>query len=78
MILHIVNLTGFETGHAPAYEYFPAGPIIVQVGTNMTATRIRQLVSGETRSVEANQGIVEIFVNSVADHEVIVIDPARS
>ncbi len=76
LILHIVNLTGFETGHAPAYEYFPAGPIIVRVGTNMTATRIRQLVSGENRSVEASQGLVQIVVDSVADHEVIVIDPA--
>ena len=74
-ILHIVNLTGFETGHAPAYEHFPMGPITVHVAMSEKAALARQLVSGESQRVKASDGKIQITVGSIVDHEVIVIEP---
>lgn len=75
LILHLVNLSGFETGSAPAYEFFPVGPITARVTIQALDAEATQLVSGERQRVAATNGVAEITINSVVDHEVIVIEP---
>ena len=74
-ILHIVNLSGFETGQAPAHEYYPAGPITVRLQMEGPDVRVKQLVSGTEQDVTATDGWVAITIDTVADHEVLVVEP---
>ncbi len=74
LILHIVNLSGHETGHAPAYEFYAAGPITVRIAVDSDVTRAKELVSGEIHEVSLDGGNAEVIVKSVADHEVIVFE----
>jgi hypothetical protein len=70
----MVNLSGHETGHAPAYEYYAAGPVGVSVAVDSDVTRARELVSGNTHDLTVDGGKVQVTVKSIVDHEVIVFD----
>jgi hypothetical protein len=74
-ILHIVNLSGFETSQAPAYEYYPAGPVEVRLATERRSSQVKMLVADEVQDVVARDGSVCITIDSIADHEVLVIEP---
>jgi hypothetical protein len=74
-VLHIVNLTGFETGQAPAYEYFPAGPISVRIASEEPTLQVKMLVSGEVQDLVPSNGSVLVSIDQIADHEVLVIEP---
>jgi hypothetical protein len=75
MILHLVNLTSEATWRAPVDELIRVGPFRVtmplpQGRTNATA---RLLVSGGERAVITSGGMGVIQVDSILDHEVIVL-----
>ncbi len=74
-ILHIVNLSGFETSQAPAYEYYSVGPIEVRLAAEESALQARMLVSGDAQDAKPSDGSVCITIDSIADHEVLVIEP---
>jgi hypothetical protein len=73
-ILHIVNLSGQETGFAPAYEFYPAGPVTIRIATETAATHAKLLVAGAGEAITTRDGRAKITVPSIADHEVIVIE----
>lgn len=74
LVLHLVNLTGFEKGNVPVAEYFPVGPLKVriEVGELMTPT-VRCLVAEQSTAVEVVGGWVEFGIEQIVDHEVVVI-----
>lgn len=74
-ILHLVNLTSAATWRAPLDELIPVGPVKVKVrlaGRSGTQTA-QLLVSKTTRPVAVNQGIGTLEIDSILDHEVVVI-----
>ena len=75
MILHLVNLSGFETGSAPAYEHYAVGPITVRLPADASAWRVKLLVSGDTQEAKASDGSVNVTIDRIVDHEVLVLEP---
>jgi hypothetical protein len=77
LILHVVNLTGHEMGHAPADQAFPMGPLTVTIrepGWNASATTARLLVMGRPAETRRGDGGVEFTIDRIDDHEVIVLE----
>jgi len=75
LILHLVNLTNSGTWRAPIDELIPIGPL--QVGIKLPpgvrSRHARLTVSGRTLPVKTNQGWAEFAVNSILDHEMVVV-----
>ncbi len=75
MILHMVNLTSEATWRAPLNELIRVGPFKVRVRLPKQLSRpaARLLVSGAERriAVEDDMGVIDI--DSILDHEVIVV-----
>jgi len=74
MVLHLVNLSGHETGIAPAYEFYAVGPITVRIAMATTASQARLLVAGTCADITTHDGMAQVAVPSIMDHEVIVIE----
>lgn len=74
-ILHLVNLSGFETGSAPAYEHYAVGPVTVRLPA-ATACQAKLLVAGGSRGVTPDDGWVSVTIDTIVDHEVLVLEPA--
>jgi hypothetical protein len=75
LILHIVNLTSAGTWRQPVDEYIPVGPVSVKIrfpglGKN---TKGKLLVTGKTVPVSVRNGWCEFVIDSVTDHEVVVM-----
>ena len=75
MILHLVNLTSEATWRAPLDELIKVGPFSVKVALPAAIRRptARLLVSGVTRPVTMQNGMAALTVESILDHEVVVI-----
>jgi hypothetical protein len=75
LILHLVNLTSAGTWRQPVDEYIPVGPLQVRVKlpSDAKASVLRSLVKDQKIAFTINKGWVEFVVNSVTDHDVIVI-----
>ena len=75
MILHLVNLTSEATWRAPLDELIKVGPFNVKVALPAAIRRptARLLVSGVTRPVTVQNGMAALTVESILDHEVVVI-----
>jgi hypothetical protein len=75
LILHLVNLTSAGTWRQPVDEYIPVGPVKVRVRiqTGVKSGNLRSLVSGQIITAANNNGWAEFVINSITDHEVIVI-----
>jgi len=75
LILHLVNLTSAGTWRQPVDEYIPVGPVRVKVKlpSGVNAGNHRLLVSGQKINFTSNNGWSEFVINSITDHEVIVI-----
>lgn len=73
-ILHLVNLTGHESGFAPAYELWPVGPLTVRLCVSASPTTAKLLVAAASAEITMHDGWAEVRVPSVADHEVIVVE----
>ena len=73
MVIHLVNLTGHETGHAPVADYFPAGPLSIRL-TGVAARSARLLVAGQEVPVKNDDGGLSVEILQIMDHEVLVIE----
>jgi len=76
LVLHIVNLTGHEVGHAPADQLYPMGPITVTIDVpdeTGDTIEVRQLVSGMGSTADVVDGKATVVIDRIADHEVIVV-----
>jgi hypothetical protein len=76
MILHLVNLTSEASWRAPLDELIKVGPFTVKIAVSATLRRptaARLLVSGLTRPVTIQNGMAVLSVESILDHEVVVL-----
>jgi hypothetical protein len=75
MILHLVNLTSAGTWRQPVDEYIPIGPVKVRVKltNDVSGKNLLMLVSGQKISGTIEKGWISFTINSIIDHEVIVI-----
>ena len=74
-ILHVVNLSGFETGNAPVHEHSPVGPIEIRIPTDDASLRVMMLVSGAETEVSPSEGAARVTIDRITDHEVLVFEP---
>jgi hypothetical protein len=83
MLLHLVNLTSEATWRAPLDELIRVGPFTVRIrlperSAQSTKTKTkptaRLLVSGTTRPVRIERGMAVIEIESLLDHELIVVE----
>ncbi len=75
-IVHLVNLTSEATWRAPLNELIRVGPFTVTVRSPERAARrtCRLLVSAATRPVRFANGAAIVEIESILDHEVLVIE----
>jgi hypothetical protein len=75
MLLHMVNLTSEATWRAPVDELIRVGPFKVRIKPRgpASARSARLLVSGATRPARPVNGMLEIEIDSILDHELIVV-----
>lgn len=76
MILHLVNLTSTATWRAPLDELIPIGPVKVAIHlpSRTGARSARLLVANRTSPVAVSQGQATVDIESILDHEVLVIE----
>jgi hypothetical protein len=70
-----VNLTSEATWRAPLDELIPVGPFTVriQLPSGVRPSTARLLVSGTVKPVQIDGSTAVVGVESILDHEVIVI-----
>jgi hypothetical protein len=75
LIMHIVNLTSAGTWRQPVDEYIPVGPVKVRIRLpeGVNGNNLRPLVSLQKIGFTIQNGWMEFVINSITDHEVIVI-----
>jgi hypothetical protein len=76
LILHVVNLTSAGTWRAPLDELIPVGPLRVKVRIpdDLRPTSLRRLVADRSDPITAEAGWARFEIESVLDHEVVVIE----
>jgi hypothetical protein len=78
LILHVVNLTSAGTWRPPVDELIAVGPLQIRVRLpeGMRPVRIKRLVANEGRPIPLStaSGWIDFTLESVLDHEVVVID----
>lgn len=76
MTVHLVNLTNPMAMRPNFHQLIPSPPQTVRVRTpqGAKASRVQLLVAGGSPAFVQNNGLVELTVASVLDHEVIAID----
>ena len=75
LILHLVNLTSAGTWRQPVDEYIPIGPakVRIKLPEGVPGMNLQLLVSGQKISSTVEKGWVHFTVNSITDHEVVVL-----
>jgi hypothetical protein len=75
LIIHIVNLTSAGTWRQPVDEFIPVGPLKIKVKLpqGVSGTNMKLLVSGATEKVKTEKGWSNFTIQSVSDHEVVVL-----
>jgi hypothetical protein len=75
LMLHMVNLTSEATWRAPVDELIRVGPFKVKTRVPRGATKVsgQLLVAGRDLRVSLDGGVASFDVESILDHEVIVI-----
>lgn len=73
--LSSVNLTNAGTWRQPVHELIPIGPFEVRVKApaEVRGRRARLLVSGKTIAASRTAGQCRFAIESIVDHEVVVI-----
>jgi hypothetical protein len=76
LILHVVNLTNPAAFRPYATELHPVGPLRVRLARpkNLRLVRARRLVAGGEAPCAADGDWLELTVERVLDHEVVVLD----
>ena len=75
IILHITNLTSDGTWRKPIHEYIPIGPITVKIKLtkDVKGEYLNLLVAGQKISAVVRDGWSQFKINSILNHEVIVM-----
>ncbi len=76
LILHLVNLTSAGTWRQPVHELIPVGPLHVRLKflAKRKPRRVRLLVAGRPARFKSTAGEIEILIDRILDHEVLVIE----
>ncbi|MDB4884240.1 MAG: hypothetical protein JWL95_3006, partial [Gemmatimonadetes bacterium] len=76
LIVHVANLTSAGSWRAPVEELIPVGPLHIRVrapsGVRPRSVALR--VAGRTEPVVARNGMIDVQLRSVLDHELLVIE----
>jgi hypothetical protein len=75
VVLHLVNLTSAGTWRSPVHELISVGPVKVGIKLPETVSnpKVRGLVSGRTLAAGEREGWCEFEIESILDHEVVII-----
>jgi hypothetical protein len=75
LILHLVNLTSAGAWRQPVHELIPVGPLKLRVQrpADVRSKRVRLLVAGKTDAAKTLANWSHMQVQSVLDHEVVVL-----
>ena len=78
MTVHLVNLTNPMTMRGFYRELFPVGPLGVRIELEHGAspTRVRLLKARTDLDVSVHDGVLNVVVPEVSDHEIVAIDLA--
>ena len=75
LILHIVNLTNEAAWRLPMDDLIAIGPIkvAVKLPASVSGRNIQSIVSNTKISAKLENGLIQFMINSILDHEVLVI-----
>jgi len=75
LILHVVNLTSTGTWRQPVDQFIPVGPVKIRIRLpeGVSGKNLQLLVSEKKITSTRDEGWINFVVNSISDHEVIVI-----
>ena len=74
LVLHLVNLTNAGTWRTPVHELIPIGPLRGSVSLPAGGTgEVQSLVAGGPVAGVVREGWVHFEIESITDHEVLVI-----
>jgi hypothetical protein len=75
LILHLTNLISAGTWRQPIDEYIPIGPLAVKIKLTkgVKGESVNLLVAGQKISAVVKDGWSQFQINSILNHEVIVI-----
>ena len=75
MILHIVNMNNEGAWRPPLHELSPIGPLNIRIklSDDVLGEELHLLVANQKLSVALENGWVSFRINSILDHEVIVV-----
>ncbi len=75
IVLHLTNLTNSGTWRQPIEEYIAIGPVSVKIKLteDVKGKNLRLLVSGQKVSGTVTNGWAQFKINSILNHEVVVI-----
>ena len=75
LILHIANLISAGTWRQPIDEFVPVGPVAVKIKLpkDISGKNLNMLVSGQKTSATVINGWSQFKINSIANHEVIIL-----
>jgi hypothetical protein len=75
LVLHIVNLSSHGAWRQPIDELIPIGPlqVSVQLPKGVAGKSLRSLVSGRNWSGNLIDGSIRFVIDTITDHEVIII-----
>jgi hypothetical protein len=76
LIIHLVNLTSEATWRAPVNELIRVGPfrVALRVPPGLRVSRARLLVSRSSRPIHVKNGMANVVVDGILDHELIVME----
>jgi hypothetical protein len=76
MTVHLVNLTNPMMLKGPIREFIPTPPqkVSVRLPAGAKARKVQLLVSRRTPRVQEANGVIQLTIDSILDHEVVAID----
>jgi hypothetical protein len=76
MTVHLVNLTNPMMLKGPIREFIPTPPqkVSVRLPGGARAKKVQLLVSGRAPKVQEANGVMQLTIDSILDHEVVAID----
>jgi hypothetical protein len=76
MTVHLVNLTNPMMLKGPIREFIPTPPqkVSVRLPGGAKAKKVQLLVSGRAPKVQEANGVIQLTIDSILDHEVVAID----
>jgi hypothetical protein len=74
--VHLVNLTNPMMMKGPVREFIPtpAQKVAIRMPRGAKARKVQLLVSGRTPQTRESNGVLELTIPSILDHEVVAVD----